>query len=39
MLNKTTRANRQYRKHRTNDNKSEMVDKFDTYKEMCKYVQ
>ena len=28
-----------YRKHRTDDNKKEMVDKFDTYKEMCKYVQ
>ena len=33
------RANRRYRKHRTDDNKKEMVDKFDTYKEMCKYVQ
>ena len=33
------RANRRYRKHRTDDNKKEMVDKFETYKEMCKYVQ
>ena len=33
------RANRRYRKHRTDENKKDMVDKFDTYKEMCKYVQ
>ena len=33
------RANRRYRKYRIDDDKKEMVDKFDTYKEMCKYVQ
>ena len=30
------RANRRYRQYKTDDNKKEMVDKFDTYKEMCK---